>query len=134
MKNFNRLNLDIVPINGVDKDVTCSKCPSACCRKGMAIPLSRAEHRSMQAAGTDMRELPVDVRGRRRVFGRKLYLLASDCGNLGVAEDGTTFCSVYAQQEFPRACGEFAMGGYGCVSTQLSRIVHGEDTLEISVR
>lgn len=86
----------------------------------------------MRAADADMYELPVDVRGRRRILGRKLYLLTSDCAHLGVSEDGTTSCSVYAQQEFPRACGEFVMGGYGCVSTQLSRIVHGEDTLEIS--
>ena len=125
MRNSNRLSLDIIPIDGTDKDVTC---------KGMAIPLTRAEHRSMQAAGTDLYELPVDMRGRRRVLGRKLYLLTSDCAHLSVAEDGATSCSVYEQQEFPRACGEFVMGGYGCVSTQLSLIVHGEDVLEISDR
>ncbi len=98
----------------------------------MAIPLTKSERQNLQAAGTDMHELQTDERGRRRIFGRKVYLLTTDCGNLRIREDGTTLCEAYDTDVFPRACAEFVVGGYGCVSTQLSRVHHGEDTLEVS--
>ncbi len=100
----------------------------------MAIPLTEVERTMLQAAGTDMYELPAEKTAWKRIFGRNIYYLASHCGNLRIGDDDTTSCAVYGTSSFPKACAGFVMGGYGCIGTQLSRVRSGEDTLGTSSR
>lgn len=129
-QNYNRINLDIIPVGGVDKSIQCSDCPSACCREGMVIPLTKPEAQMMQANGTDMR--PVDTKGefraRAALLGTTLYRLESDCANLSIdPETGTSSCSIYNTPEFPKACRKFTMGSAACAITQTTRVGWGQD-------
>lgn len=129
MKNGNRLQLEIVPIGGADKDISCQKCPSACCRAGMAIPLNRQEAHTLEDAGTDIREVSKREHPPRAGLGRKFFQLMSDCGNLVTdPSSGETSCAIWREDNYPKACARFKEGGYNCVDTQLSRITADEDS------
>ena len=135
MENRNRIDLKIIPINGVDKDVSCRNCPSACCRKGMVIPLSGHEAELLVQAGTTLEEHHISRRERRRLgIGKEtLYRFQSDCGNLATTEDGASYCKAFDQESpiRPSICSEFKEGGYDCGAIQLARIAWGQDTLAV---
>ena len=125
MNNQNNPRLDVVPVGGVDPEVSCSKCPSACCRAGVVLKLSAREAGTLREAGTELGEPP----NGNRLLGSKSYLLASDCGNLAIdPETGATSCKIWGTKEYPRVCRDFPVGGYWCVEIQDSRIRRGEDT------
>ncbi len=125
MENQNNPRLDLVPVGGVDSEVSCSKCPSACCRAGVVLKLSVEEARTLREAGTELEKLP----NGNRWLGRKSYLLASTCGNLVIdPETGATSCKIWDTEKYPRVCRDFPMGGYWCVVIQGWRIRRGEDT------
>ena len=129
MDNTNRINLELIPVNGVDKSVNCANCPSACCREGMVLPLTRGEAATLEDAGTQMHQLDrSESRGRRPGRGRKFYRFDSNCGNLAIdPETGQTSCEIYGSDNYPKVCTEFTMGSYACALTQLKRIDMGED-------
>lgn len=131
MKNANYPSLDLVPVGGVDANISCDKCPSACCRAGVSIPLTKNEALTLKNAGTELRLLArEELKGRRAGIGKKVYELMSNCGNLLIDEDtGKSSCTIHNQPNYPNACGEFLMGGYQCAKIQQRRVELGQDTL-----
>lgn len=102
----------------------CTGC-SACCRAGIAIPLSKDEAHQLADAGTDMIELQRrENRDYKPGRGRKFYILISDCANL----DAGGQCLIY--DEKPRACNEFEVGGFVC--SQL-RHREGIDSVPVAI-
>jgi hypothetical protein len=135
MRNFNRIDLGIFVDESVDRTISCGNCPSACCRKGMAIHLMESEANSLRLSGTELTEIDVPQEERRRLkLGKaSYYRLDSDCGNLVIGEDGQTSCLVYGYESplRPHACDEFVMGGIACAATQAKRVERGEDEFVI---
>lgn len=137
MENKHRridLNLDVIPVNGVNPDVSCAKCPSACCREGMALELNPDEAAMLVENGTVLRKLSRrDVKragAEKPVKGNDMYVFESNCGNLTVDPDtNETGCAIYGTDQYPRTCAAFKMGGAACVSVQRTRINRGEDIL-----
>lgn len=129
MLNNNRLSLSIVPVGGIDKQVSCANCPSACCRAGMVIPLSGKEADIIASAGTDMQKLDRhETVGHHAGIGRKFYKLLSDCGNLDIDPNtGQMQCKIWHTKDYPKACNRFTEGSYNCVDVQLTRIGSGQD-------
>lgn len=131
MKNRNRIDLTIIPVNGSDPNIDCAKCPSACCREGMTLPLSAEEADYLSAAGTELEAVEVSRKDRRRrgLGKQTFYALKSDCGNLVIDDTGNTSCGAFDNESpfRPKICGEFVMGGFACASLQIYRQRSGED-------
>lgn len=131
MENRNRIDLTIIPVNGVDPDIDCGKCPSACCREGMTLPLSAEEAAHLAAVGTELEPVKLSrmERWRKGLGNQAFFNLKSDCGNLATNDEGHTFCGVFEAESpvRPKVCGEFVMGGYACAGVQLYRQKNGED-------
>lgn len=133
MINSNRLDLGLVPIGGSNPAISCEKCPSACCRKDTALPLSKDEARTLQMADTALRLLPKgEWQGNRPGRGRQFYVLESDCGNLEIDEvTGVSRCGIHETPAYPKACREFARGAFRCIDLQRTRIARGEDQSDV---
>ena len=131
MKNRNRIDLTIIPVNGSDPAIDCTKCPSVCCREGMTLPLSAEEADLLAAAGTELEPVTLSriERWRRGLGSQAFFTFKSDCGNLVTDNKGNALCGVFEAESpvRPKACGEFVMGGYACATVQLYRQRKGED-------
>lgn len=128
MENRNpAINPNSVPVDGVDAQLSCAMCPSACCREGMIVPLTPDEANMMQSSGTEITQLDGRKNSKMAGKGREMYRLDSDCGNLQTSPDGAMSCRVYETSEYPQACREFTMGSYACALVQELRVRSGED-------
>lgn len=113
--------------------VQCERCPAACCRSGVIMPLSDGEAQVLQEAGTILEpfamhdQYPKEIAMARK-SGRQLCTLLSDCGNLQQNPDGTTRCRIWHNESYPDVCRGMKMGGFVCLSIQTARIKSGEDT------
>jgi hypothetical protein len=108
------------------RNVNCSTCTAACCRKGVAMQLSPEEAETMRLGGAEL--VQRDDAGQSSKFRRvvtmlRLYLpqdtyyrLETDCGYL--VEDPSTgqlLCSIYGEGYRPRTCNDFKAGSFDCL-------------------
>ncbi len=124
--NGNPLDLDMVPLDGVDPRVRCGACPAVCCRKGTVVRLSPTDAEFLRQSGTELEKIAIQqsrVRSLTLLPGshtKRYYVLQSDCGNLKDREDGIAQCSEHDNPNRPSVCREFRMGGAACVIAQLA--------------
>ena len=127
MHNFN----DVRPTGerrATRTDVSCAKCSSACCRKGVILPLTEDEYRFLTDAGTELAEhFPSVIEPRllrKPIIKPPLYKMLSNCA---FNNPDTGECEAYVSDERPDICTKFRMGSSACVAIQRSRVMSGED-------
>lgn len=111
--------------------MSCSECPSACCRQGTILPLTHDEAWSLIEAGSGLESYPEDEKHsltrRQRRRGISFYKLDTDCGNLQLPEDGGAGkCDAFGSPERPLICREFTVGDLAC---RTARIENGLDSI-----
>lgn len=126
--------LPMAPTGG--GEINCSNCTAACCRGGMAMPMTAHEaytHRRKMAlqmvvkprtSAQTLTARVVDPEGRpteetetiELPRNTGLYLLIQDCGYL----DGN-ICTIYDQANKPKVCAEFEVASAACISVRAGR-------------
>lgn len=111
--------------------LSCGECPSACCQKGMSIPLSKEEAWFLIEAGTGLTSSPEEKKSklsrRLRRQGVSFFTLETDCGHLDLPEDGGPGqCDAFGSAERPLICREFTVGDIAC---RAARFAKGVDPL-----